>query len=288
MRLLAATCILAIAIPATAGATTAPRRQMMIDLGSHDGFRTRAYVTDRTITLEVVRDEHSRHAGAGDYYYTRAHLAGHRIEGDFGPLGAVTMRFRPSRASAGDPRPGSCDGRYRLSTSPGTFVGSWRFRGEGGYVSIDVSRAKGSLEIFSPSAHCQAEAGREKARKARQGPKVTYLGAYFRQGLDAVYFSARNDREGKASYFATDESGGDQFGISRYAYVEASPLTFATDDALRFASISPPYPFGGSGLIERNPDGSRAWTGSLSVSFPGAPDVALTGAQFKTQLLRQW
>lgn len=76
--------------------------------------------------------------------------------------------------------------------------------------------------------------------------------------------------------------------IYRRAYAEASSLTFASDDALRFASVSPPYPFGGSGLIQRNPDGSRSWQGSLTVSFPGGATVGLTGSQFKTQLLREW
>jgi hypothetical protein len=82
--------------------------------------------------------------------------------------------------------------------------------------------------------------------------------------------------------------GGEEFGVSHEAFVEASPLTFATDDALSFLSISPPYPFGGSGLVQRKANGSRAWSGSLDVSFPGDPDVPLTGPQFQTFLARQW
>lgn len=71
-----------------------------------------------------------------------------------------------------------------------------------------------------------------------------------------------------------------------YAYAPAS--AFATDDSLSFADITPPYPFSGTGSIQRTPDGAPIWTGSLAVSAPGATNLPLTGPLFKTQLTRSW
>ena len=90
------------------------------------------------------------------------------------------------------------------------------------------------------------------------------------------------------TYKAEVEEGGEQMAVSHVAFVEGSPFTFATDSALSFLSVSPPYPFGGSGLVGRDATGRRTWSGSLVASFPGDPDVSLTGPQYRTSLTRQW
>ena len=57
--------------------------------------------------------------------------------------------------------------------------------------------------------------------------------------------------------------------------------TFVSDDALTSATLRPPAPFHGKGTYSAGPDGTKAWTGPLSVAFPGAPRFPLTGTQFK-------
>lgn len=280
----AAALVLLAAFPAAAAASGASAPLLRADLGRHDGYRVRLAADRSTVELTVARAERARHAGVAVTYVTRARESRGRLQANFGPLGSVSMRFEPSRRAAG--RGGaSCSGGARLLVARGALVGSLRFRGEGGFVAVDARRAKGSVTRLAPSPGCPGPA--EVAPGGRRG-KETTLFAGFRRGLDAVYFTARTGGPGRARYAASDESGGGAYAVYRRAYAEASPLTFATDDALSFASVSPPFPFSGTGQVQRSPDGSRSWSGSLAVSFPGEPPVALTGPRFRTQLLRQW
>ena len=112
------------------------------------------------------------------------------------------------------------------------------------------------------------------------------MSADWRAGLAATFFSARVDPAGKAHFDAEIEQSEGRLAIYRGAFIPASPLTFASDGALSFASVSPPAPFSGTGLLQRNPTGRRDWTGSLAVSFPGMPNFPLTGPQFRTSLAR--
>jgi hypothetical protein len=77
-------------------------------------------------------------------------------------------------------------------------------------------------------------------------------------------------------------------GVFRGVSTHASPSTFASDNALSTAGITPPRPFSGSGTLERGPTGKKSLAGSLAVSFLGAPNVPLTDPRFKTQLTRSW
>lgn len=250
------------------------------------GYRISVEAWDSTAILDVSR-HHRRHAGAFTDYYARARLRGNRIEAGFGSLGAISMRFEPSgRVSRGPPQRG-CRGPDRTTTRLGVFVGSFRFRGEDGYVSADVKRVKGDL--LSPRfLECASPAipSHHLSHHPTKPVSITLLEAGFRQGVDAVHFYADRGRDHSARYEVFTEHSEGQLAIGRFAFAIASPLTFATDDALSFASVSPPAPFSGTGSLERNPDGSRTWSGSLAASFPGAPDVPLTGSQFKTQLAR--
>ncbi len=108
-----------------------------------------------------------------------------------------------------------------------------------------------------------------------------------RSGLTAVLFGA-SERGGKAGYLAEIEQTVGSLGVFRGVFVHASPATFAFDNALSSAGVTPPPPFSGSGSFQRAPTGAKSWTGSLAVSFPGAPNVPLTDPRFKTQLTRSW
>lgn len=255
---------------------------MQFKLRSHTGYRVEVYASRATVGLDVIRDEHARHVWTSASYLARATIDGRTVKADFGNLGRLSMRFVPSSKAPSV----SCDAtKQRRLVRDGAYVGSLRFRGEEDYVSVDVRRAKGTLSEFSSASNCPPVVNHGKPRR---GPKITSLFTEFRRGLGAIYFSAEKEGAKKVDFSVVDESGGDRVAVYRQAYVEASPLTFATDQALGFASVSPPYPFSGTGQIQRNADGSRSWTGSLAVSFPGDAVVGLAGPEFKTQLTRQW
>ncbi len=257
---------------------------MQFAFESHSGYRVHVFATREVIELTAEAREGPGHAEALTDYFARAQLDGDRLSADFGDLGQVSMRFVPSSSSPST----DCAGTRRVLAQDGKFVGSLHFSGEGDYLGVEVRRARGTIVTPMPGAGCQPSAGLGGSRRrTKPKHKLTYLFAGFRKGLGAVHFQAYKTA-GRAFYEATDESGGEQVAVYRYAFVEASPLTFATDSALSFAGVSAPYPFSGIGSIQRNPDGSRAWSGSLAVSFPGDPGVGLTGPQFKTSLIREW
>jgi hypothetical protein len=66
-----------------------------------------------------------------------------------------------------------------------------------------------------------------------------------------------------------------------------SPSSFAVGPHLRTATVTPPAPFSGSATFQRQGESkSPSWSGSLAVSFPGKPDVPLTGPSFTSVFLR--
>lgn len=257
---------------------------MSLALRSHSGYRVRVFAVGSTIELQASRRSKSDTWETSTSYIARAKLDGDRLKASFGRLGEVSMRFVP----AAKPPAARCERGRRRLVRHGTFAGSLRFSGEDDYLGVDVRHAKGAF-VSESAARCRATPASRRERpgtKPRQ--KLTFLEAGFRTGLEAIYFQAIKSGTGRSSYSIVDEAGGEQLAIIRRAYAKASPLTFATDDALSFASISPPFPFRGTGLIQRRPDGSRSWSGSLAVSFPGDPNVTLTRPGFKTALVRQW
>lgn len=281
-----AVALLALAVlPQAAGASTGARR---FSLTTANGYRIVVDADDATVGLTVLRIGRSRSAAASTTYVARARPGAGGIEASLGTLGDISMRFKPTgRVLRGKARR-NCKGPDRMTVRFGLFVGTLRFQGEGGYVSIRVHRAKGR-EVTPPSPRC-AEATPPPVRGGHAPPrtKTTSLNADFRLGLSAVYFKASTDRAHRARYSAYAEEVKGQVAISHYAEASASPRSFASDDALSFASITPPPPFSGTGSLQRNTDGSKVWSGSLALSFPGAPDVPLTGPQFKTRLTRSF
>ncbi len=248
------------------------------------GYRIKVEAHRSTIGLSVQRREPLGDARVSTTYYTRAKLSDDRIQASFGALGRIAMRFEPSGRII---RGGACSGTARNATRLGVFVGTLRFRGEGGYVSARINRAKGALSSAA-AADCRREIAVPIGTQTDRHAKRTVLSVGFRRGLGAVYFGASSSYAQRARYSAVTESVEARVATIRFASVEASPLTFATDNALSFASLSPPYPFSGTGSLQRNPNGSRTWAGSLAVSFPGEPDLPLTGPQFRTRLTRSW
>jgi hypothetical protein len=132
----------------------------------------------------------------------------------------------------------------------------------------------------------EIEAERQARGRKKHG-KVTRLYSFLRSGLTAMLFSAA-ERDGKAGFFAGVEQTVGSLGVFRGVFVRASPATLVADSSLGSAGVTPPPPFSGSASFRRGPTGAKSWTGSLAVSFPGAPNVSLTDPRFKTQLTRSW
>lgn len=115
------------------------------------------------------------------------------------------------------------------------------------------------------------------------GPEVPVLMANWRQGVAATEFIGGASKEGSVFYAATLESRG-RVAIFRTARAEANSKLVKADNALTRAKVTPPWPFHRSASYRATPDGSRTWSGYLSVTFPGAPRYPLTGEPFKSSL----
>lgn len=282
----------AILLVAPASALAGGGFDLRFQFTSSDGYKITVGGYDATAALTVAKSNASHGGRVWSTYVARGKVDSTAIQADFGALGHVDMRFQPSGPITYGKRHSHCVGADRYTIRPGVFVGSARFRGEGGYVSAKVHRVKGKvvtprfLRCFG-SLFEELERGGGHQHGAKERPKVTRLYSFLRSGLTAMFFAA-NERGGKAGFVAEMEQTIGSVGVFRGAIVRASPATFAFDDALSSAGVTPPAPFSGSGSFQRGPTGAKSLTGSLAVSFPGAPDVPLTDPRFKTQLTRSW
>lgn len=212
-------------------------------------------------------------------YLARGVAAPEHLKATFGKLGKISMRFRESRDRPWHGKKRRCRGAGRFVVRRGVFVGSFRFRGEGGYISIRAHRAKGA--ISSVASKCQRHDRRRSARSSSSIFEETLTGfiASDREGVDSTVFGAISFR-GELGYIAQREESRGQLGILRTAIVNDRgelPL----NEAVTAGKFSPGRPFRGDGLYRAAPDGSTSWSGSLTVDFPGAPRHPLTGPDYE-------
>ena len=221
-----------------------------------------------------------------------------RLQASFGEFGELSMRFQPSRNRSWVKPDRNCRGLGLFLVRHGTWEGKLRFRGEGGYLSLDLHRVRGFVETIAPKCREATEeqptTGRPSAEPHSQplirpsqepslGPEVPVLQARWRHGVGAAEFIGGGGREGSNFFASTAEAHG-RVAVFRTAHTEGKPKAVTADQALTRAKLTPPSPFHGSGSYRAAPDGSKTWAGSLFVSFPGAPHYQLTGDPFEPTL----
>jgi hypothetical protein len=209
-----------------------------------------------------------------------------RIEAPLGRVGAISVSFRPSgrsRVTHWRPGRGACGQPTRIVRRLGTFVGTVEFHGEGGFTSVEATRARGSVGTPLPS-DCAG------------GPDPAARAGFFRAGSSSdVVLSAVNRRSG-TRFEARTTAFGAAFQatwrerlegpvvVTRQAYAAASRSAFTYGDDLGSARVAPPAPFAGSARYRVAADGAAArWTGNLTATFPGAA-IGMTGPGFRAQL----
>jgi hypothetical protein len=278
-----------LAVPAAAAAQSG--LDLSFQLEASNGYKVTVGGYDATAFVKASRSGRSPRRSAWSTYVARGKVSPTSIRASFGRLGSAAMRFRPSGRVTHSRRHRGCIGPDRYTIRLGVFVGSVHFRGEGGYTTASAHRVKGKI-ITPRLLLCRDtffDLSRQESRTHAAGKpaKVTRFEAYFRSGLTAMVFAA-DRRPGKAGFLAETEQSLGSLAVFRGAFVRASPKTFSFDSRLSSAGVMPPAPFSGSAAFQRGPSGAKSWTGSLAVSFPGAPDVSLTDPRFKTQLTRSW
>jgi hypothetical protein len=252
-----------------------------LGLKTPNGYQVDVVGLGDHVIVEVER----RSSNAITAYAARGTVKQNRMAASFGRFGNIEMRFRPSSGRSRSERRRVCFGMDRYIERDGMYVGAFRFKGEGGYVSVDARRAKGRVLRVAPQ--CE---GRRSARRAQTAfyppPETTedgdlaLLDARWRQPTATVWFAAI-EREGRARFLTWAEQGEGRMAIFRYAVGVASASAFTIDNALTVARVSPPAPFHGAGTYRAAPDGTTTWAGTLAVNFPGAGRFPLAGPPFK-------
>jgi len=282
--------------------TSEPRRSAdsRIELGFQHGYRLMVIGEGNLVALVAMRDPglsrileavSSAHkppalARTVTAYVTRGTVTPTRIEASFGSLGDVAVRFHPSGRTVKED-PGHCRGNSAFKVRRGTFAGRIRFTGENGYVSVRAHRARGRVRT---PRHLRCR-GR---RPVGPHPRDRSTGRR-RSDSRAGMFVERHTPTTSTELFAfqtsrlslllalAEESRG-TMAVFHYVLALVGGRVLTHDDALTSATLRPPRPFHGRGIYSAAPDGTKTWSGSLSVAFPGAPRQPLTGAEFASQL----
>jgi hypothetical protein len=197
----------------------------------------------------------------------------------FGSLGQVEVAFHRRKRTVDRPEKGC-----RWITETGVFRGEFSFAGEGGYTAADATSANGEV-LRLPNGFC----GLNDDRRGLPTPdflRSTSVAARSRTAHGFVQFEAT--AHGFASKFGFGALVREVVGpmtISRTASAGAGEgIVFGPGTQPRNASVAPPPPFEGSARFQNPAGGHPTWTGSLSVSLPGAPAVTLAGPGFTARL----
>jgi len=245
-----------------------------------DGYKIGVSTFGSAVFLSVWRGGNGRRIQTA--YLARGVARAERLQATFGRFGKVKMRFRESRHRTWFGQRRTCRGANRFIKRRGVFRGNLRFKGEGGYVSVRVHRAKGVVVTEAPKCRRHRSGGFQIPFGGSFSQPISALLAIERTGVDATAFFAVEDRR-STLFFATREESRGKLAIVRMA-VRRKHSRIRTNEALTAASLSPPSPFHGTGRYRAAPDGSSAWWGGLSVNFPGTPRYPLTGPDFETFL----
>ena len=257
--------------------------QVQFSLRGSNGYGIGVEASGRTVTLT---------ASAGPMaatYGVPGRTSARGIEARIGSRGRIEVEFHASGSLTRKVPPHRCTGKPRV-TRLGTFVGTIRFAGEHRYTKVDAGRARGSVRI-SPRWKCKPRHSRggRTCKPGSEGPQESIVldaaDAHRRRAFGA--FAERSPGEpGSTLFFASSTERRGRMRVSRFAFASGHERTFIYDVGLVSATVAPPPPFEGSATFQRNPDRSTSWKGSLRVSLPGAPHLALTRPAFDARLLR--
>lgn len=252
-------------------------------------------------------------------YFAHGKVTPTSISASFGDRGRIAVRFRADGRDVHGNRKAGCRRDHGgVIARLGVFSGELSFEGEGGYTSVEAHRMRGRSVDFAALIACLLGASRGGHAALPPGhaplgidlpglvgalrggapsspsvpthpgtaPRSTMLVADSKSPLSRTVFAARVRGKGRPQFLALDEASEGSLGVVRLVYVRGAPPAFTASDDLASAAVSPPAPFAGSATLRHGEENSRSWSGSLAVSFLGAPHVPLAGEPFSALLAR--
>jgi hypothetical protein len=284
----------AVALAAPAGATAKPGFfvsggffSLTADLPKSNGY---------TVSLETLGHRSIgiilNRTGETAYYLTKGRVDRNGIEVDFGRFGRLRADFTGHEVETEGVFAG-CHGRKPIKFS-GRLEGTFRFRGEKGFVTIAVERVKASWEqTFREVCESSSRAGSGDPRLAAFGDEddvADHLEVSGRdEGRRINLFAIRQDLfpETNVSVSVIERIG----KVTALKLASSDPtaggLTFSPPEVRpRTATLTPSSPFHGGADYKEQTTGPNEWTGDLRVHFPGLGTVALTGPSFRAYACR--
>lgn len=210
------------------------------------------------------------------------------IDVKFGDFGEFVADYKPARTIRSREPNRHCTGD-RWTTTEGFVRGVLRFRGEGGYVRIDTTKAKAKL-TYHPPWKCDYPWARAETARLRPEKDTAVLiasaGSVAKRRIGLL--ASRSSEDGTRPYtgfLATSLEIRNGIGIARVTWARTRGAGFEFSHSAGTALIDPPAPFAGSARFKRVPDARDRWTGSLTVPFLGVGRVRLAGPRFHARLV---
>ena len=193
-----------------------------------------------------------------------------KIKADLKSFGEIDLKFDPTGRFKSDKKPHGCTGKPGKSQK-GVWKGKIKFKGEGGYVKVNESSAKG--RVFKPGTlSCPFNPG--------GGGKYVNLSASSNGGGEfASFYASVKKSGGKPSFTAI--LGGQKNGVSitRFASQRGKASAFTYNGAYTHAEVKPGGPFKGTGKYDAATKRGGTFTQGefkgLKVSFLGKKNVNL-------------
>jgi hypothetical protein len=293
-------------------------------LGLVGAAPTRASATTRTRVLPATRTSSFTLRGSGRYYVevsakssghnppdvsfeaveerykvervSVAYSTGGRWLGDGGfaaklpGLGRVAVRFTEERAhKAWDLACGGKPARLRK----GEFSGTVSFRGERGFTTVHASSARGQVKETKHQI-CSETVNEPGTEELPPGPPYLRVAGSSTGGTVTFYAAGApapvppaSGAIGSDAFEATYAGHRHGLAIKASTSVDIGPAHIYVPGwpaSLTEATVEPPRPFVGKGILHLESPTTSSWTGDLGIVFPGLGRVALTGPGVAAQL----
>jgi hypothetical protein len=211
-------------------------------------------------------------------YSAPATLGEDSIEADLGPVGTISVAYRPTGGQRSE--------RSRCGDKPVSFADGWYegridFHGEEGFAEVETTRARGSLQ-FALDLVCAGAGGVTVSGNGPGTPPGAELDTTRSAGAHLKV--VKNGPRAAAHFEASASERRGAISILRAASVVLPAASFRYDPLVRAATVGPPAPFSGSARFDRGAAPAKRWRGNLRVDLPGRAEVPLTGSGIEAKL----